>query len=85
MTLQQELCLVSTPRPNKQQVRLEILKVIKDQLKGVDKKTLHFDFCFAHISSSLHRIFKILAPTPHNLGRIMWGRHKNFKDRMYRR
>ena len=53
-------------------------------IKGVDKKTLHLNFCFAHISASICRIFKILVPTPHNIPLIMGGRHKNFKDPMYR-
>ena len=53
-------------------------------LKGVDKKTLHLNFCFAHISASICRIFKILVPTQHNIPLIMGGRHKNFKDPMYK-
>ena len=48
------------------------------------KKTSHLNFCYTHISSSIHRIFKILVCTPHNTPLIMWGRHKNFKDSMYR-
>ena len=37
-----------------------------DSDKGCSKKTLVLNFCFAHISASIHRIFKILVPTPHN-------------------
>ena len=55
------------------------------KLKGVDKKTSHLNSCSAHISASLHWIIKILVSTPHNERCIMWGRHKNFKDPMYRR
>ena len=29
-----------------------------------------------------HRILKILVSTPHNMGGIMGGRHKNFEDPM---
>ena len=36
------------------------------KIKGVDKKTSHLNSCFAHISASIHQIFKILVPTPHN-------------------
>ena len=32
----------------------------------------------------MHWIFKILVSTPHNLRCIMWGRHENVKDSMYR-
>ena len=46
---------------------------IKTQLKGVDKITLHLNFCFAPISAAKHRIFKILVPTPHNIPLIMGG------------
>ena len=49
-------------------------------LKGVDKKTLHLNVCFAHISASICRIVKILVPTPHNIPLILGGRHKNFKN-----
>ena len=53
-------------------------------LKGVDKKISLLNFRFAHISASIHRIFKILVPIPPNPPPIMWGRHKNFKYPMYR-
>ena len=53
-------------------------------LKGVDKKTSQLNLQSAHISASKHHIFKIRVPTPHNIPLIMWGRHKNFKDLMYR-
>ena len=33
-------------------------------LKGVDKKNSLLIFCFAHISATIHRIFKILVPNP---------------------
>ena len=52
-------------------------------LKGVQKK-LVLNFGCAHISASIHRIFKIFVSNPHNWGCIMGGRHKNFKDPMYR-
>ena len=42
------------------------LQLVFGLLKGVDKKTSHLIFCFAHISASKHRIFKILVPTPHD-------------------
>ena len=51
----------------------EILNKIKPSnlntnLKGVDKKKpSHLIFCFAHISASKHRSFKILVPNPHNI------------------
>ena len=50
----------------------------------VDKKISHLNSCFTHISAFIHRIFKILVPTPHNQGYIMLGWHKNFKDQLYR-
>ena len=43
----------------------ELLSIIP--IKGVDKQTLHLNFCFAHISASLQRIFKIFVPTPYNI------------------
>ena len=49
----------------------------QQKIKGVDKKNLNF--CFANISATIHRIFKILVPTPHNIPLIIWGRHKNLK------
>ena len=65
-------------------VVIAIAIVIVLVIKGVQKKTLVLNYCFAHILASIHRIFKILVPTPHNTPPIMWGRHKNFKDTMYR-
>jgi len=52
--------------------------------KGCAKKNLVLNFGCAHISASIHCIFKILVSILHNLGCIMGGRHKNFKDLMYR-
>ena len=52
--------------------------------KGCVKKTFCLNFYFAHISVSVYRIFKILVHTPPNIHHIMWGRHKNVKDAMYR-
>ena len=31
------------------------------------QKTSVLNFCFAHISASIHQNFRILVPTPHNL------------------
>ena len=53
-------------------------------LKGVQIKTLVLNVCFAHISASIHRIFKILVSIPHNLGYTIFKNFKNFKDPMYR-
>ena len=55
-----------------------------NMIKGDDKKPRFLNFCFAHSSASINRIFNILVPTPHILSLIMWGRHKDFKDPMYR-
>ena len=49
-------------------------------IKGEAKKTSLARFRFPHILVRLHRIFKILVPTPHNYGCIIGGRDKNFKD-----
>ena len=38
--------------------------------------------CFPYILVRLHRIFKILVPTPHNTPLIIGGRDKNFEDLM---
>ena len=38
--------------------------------------------CFPYILVRLHRIFKILVPTPHNYGCIIGGRDKNVEDSM---
>ena len=49
-----------------------LAKVNKSELKGVQIKTLVLNIRFAHISASIHWIFKILVPTPHNTPPIMW-------------
>ena len=41
-------------------------------------KKLVFDSRFAHVSASIHWIFKICVPTPHDI--YVWGTHKNFED-----
>ena len=41
-------------------------------LKGVQKKNLVLNFGCAHISASIHRIFKILC-LPHIIGGVLWG------------
>ena len=48
------------------------------------KKTLVLNFWFARISSSLYWIFKVLMYTQYSIPLTMWGKHKNFKDLMYR-
>ena len=53
-----------------------------DSLKGV-QKNLVLKICFAHISTSIHRIFKTLVPTPDNIPLITCGKHKNFNYLMY--
>ena len=63
--------------------RIKIQSVPTD-IKGVQKITLVFNFCFAYISAPINLIFRILVSTPHNQGYIMGGRHKNFQDPMYR-
>jgi hypothetical protein len=37
-----------------------------------------FVYFISHLNQ--HRIFQILVSTPHNMGGIMGGRHKNFED-----
>ena len=44
-------------------VVIAIAIVIVLVIKGVQKKPLVLNYCFPHISASVHRIFKILVPT----------------------
>ena len=66
--------------PESNSIRKLILgpKICWVQYKGCANKNLGFEFFCS--SASIHQIFKILVPTPHNNPPIMWGRHKNFKD-----
>ena len=49
-------------------------------MKGVQKKTLRFEFLLCSYLSFCLSELLILVPTPHNIPPILWGRHKNFKD-----
>ena len=52
--------------------------------KGCAGGDLGLGFGCAHVSASVHWVFGVLVSILHDWGCIMGGRHKNFKDLMYR-
>ena len=53
------------------QIPIKPTRSFQTKLKDMQKKYFDFNFCFANISASTHRFFKIPVSTPHNWGYVM--------------
>ena len=81
MTLLDEIILTMILMNISMSIYVNIYNIYYCLLKGVQIKSLVLNFCFAHISAFILRIFKILVPTPHNKPQLCGVDTRIFKIR----